>query len=469
MPINEHALEAELGALETRFAALADRVWATPETCYEETQSSAAHIAELDHHGFQVKPNAGEVPNAILAESGTGGPIIAFLGEYDALSSLSQKADVAHPDPVEPDANGHGCGHNMLGAGAMMAAVAIRNWLRKHKLPGRVRYYGCPAEEGGAGKTFMVAAGLFRDVDIAITWHPSCITQIIRGSSLASSRIDFTFHGRSSHAAASPHLGRSALDAAELMNIGANYLREHMPDEDRLHYTYLDVGGCSPNVVPSRARVRYVARSPRTQGLGDLIARLEKVAQGAALMTETHVQTRILTAVAEIVPNDRLAATMEQVLRQVGPPAFDDDDKAYAAKFQATLDAGSIKAAYEFVGCTKSEDKALYDVLLPEDHSPKSLAASTDVGDVSWCVPTVQIWGANYAIGTSFHTWQMVAQGKSRSAYRGMFHAAKVMAMTAKEAFCDPDLVREAKAELEQRAGTGYTSLLPADARPGFD
>ncbi|PRY74648.1 hypothetical protein CLV80_11630 [Yoonia maritima] len=215
-----------------------------------------------------------------------------------------------------------------------------RDYVRS--LPAAVRYYGCPAEEGGAGKTFMVAAGLFRDVGIAITWHPSCITQIIRGSSLASSRIDFTFHGRSFHAA-SLHLGRS------------------------------------------------------------------------------------------------------------------------------TLDAGSIKAAYEFVGCTKSEDKALYDVLLPEDHSPKSLAASTDVGDVSWCVPTVQIWGANYAIGTPFHTWQMVAQGKSRLAYRGMFHAAKVMAMTAKEAFCDPDLVREAMAELVQRVGTGYTTLLPADARPGFD
>lgn len=464
--MNEHPLDEELAALEARCATLADKVWATPETCYHEALSSAAHVGELEHHEFQVTHNAGDVPNAILAESGTGGPVIAFLGEYDALSSLSQMADVTQPNPVEAGANGHGCGHNMLGAGAMMAAVATRNWLSKHKLPGRVRYYGCPAEEGGAGKTFMVAAGLFSDVDIAITWHPSCITQIIRGSSLASTRIDFTFKGRAAHAAASPHLGRSALDAAELMNVGANYLREHMPDEARLHYTYLDVGGTSPNVVPAKARVRYVVRSPRTQGVRELIARLEKVAQGAALMTETQVEARIQTAVAEIVPNDRLAEAMEDALRQVGPPAFEDDEKAYAAGFQATLDGGSIDAAYEFVGNPKIDDRVLCDFLLPKDRPPKSLAASTDVGDVSWSVPTVQIWGANYAIGTPFHTWQMVAQGKSRPAYRGMFHAAKVMAMTAREAFCNPDLVREAKAELQRRVGDGYISLLPADARP---
>lgn len=464
--LNEHPLFDELAALEPRFQGLADRVWATPEICYQEAKSSAAHVEELRFHDFRVTHHAGDVPNSIVAESGDGGPVIAFLGEYDALSALSQKADVTKPVPVEKGANGHGCGHNMLGAGAMLAAVATRNWLQKHDLAGRVRYYGCPAEEGGAGKAFMVAAGLFQDVDIAITWHPSCITQIVRGSSLASSRIDFTFHGRAAHAAASPHLGRSALDAAELMNIGANYLREHMSDEARLHYTYLDVGGKSPNVVPAHAKVRYVVRDPKTKGLKELIERLEKVAQGAALMTETQVESKILTAVAEIVPNDTLASAMDGILRQVGPPDFDEGDISYAAGFQDTLDASSVDAAYDFVGCSKTEEKVLCDFLLPEDLPVKSLAASTDVGDVSWCVPTVQIWAANYAIGTPFHTWQMVAQGKSRSAYRGMFHAARIMAMTAQKAFSDPDLIAQAKAELGQRIGDGFESILPKDARP---
>ena len=258
-----------------------------PEIAYTEYRSVAEHRAMLEQEGFRITENVAGIPTAVMGEAGDGGPVIAILGEYDALPGLSQVAGIAEPKEVERGGHGHGCGHNMLGSAALLAATAVKNYLADAGIKGRVRYYGCPAEEGGAAKAFMVRAGCFEDVDIAITWHPSAINRVDDAQSLAGVRVDYTFRGRASHAAAAPHLGRSALDAVELMNVGVNYMREHMPSDARIHYALLDGGGIAPNVVQAFAKVRYSIRARELPGMKALIERVRKVADGAALMTET--------------------------------------------------------------------------------------------------------------------------------------------------------------------------------------
>jgi len=468
--MNQHPVWPFVDAQQPRFHALSDAVWAVPETCYGEYKSAALHIEEMTHQGFRVTPNIADIPTAFVGEWGEGGPVIAFLGEYDALAALSQAADVAEIQPLEDGANGHGCGHNMLGSAAMLAATAVRDWLRETGTKGRVRYYGCPAEEGGSAKTFMAKAGVFDDVDVAITWHPAAIANVMRSSSLAAARVDFTFTGRASHAAASPHLGRSALDAVELMNVGVNYLREHMSDQARIHYAYLDAGGISPNVVQATSKVRYVIREPRTREMTALIERVKKVAEGAALMTETTVEARLVTVASELVPNGPLIDAMQKNLDRLGPPPFNADDISYGAKMQATLSEDDIAASYAMAGFSKTEDKVLADFLVPSSAAVVDLPGSTDVGDVSWVVPTVQMWGANYAIGTPFHTWQMVAQGKSGPAIKGMTHAAQIMAATGVDVILDAGLRAAAKADLAARVGPqGYVCPLPDGATPPIE
>jgi aminobenzoyl-glutamate utilization protein B len=250
------------------FEALSDRIWAMPEIAYAEFGSVAEHIAMLEAEGFHMAKDLAGIPTAVMGEAGDGGPIIAILGEYDALPGLSQVAGIAEPKPLEPGGNGHGCGHNLLGSAALLAAAAVKDFLAESGIKGRVRYYGCPAEEGGAAKTFMVRAGCFDDVDVAISWHPSAFNRVDEAISLANTRIDFTFKGRAAHAAAAPHLGRSALDAVELMNVGVNYLREHVPSDARIHYAMLDGGGIAPNVVQASAKVRYAIRARTLPGPG---------------------------------------------------------------------------------------------------------------------------------------------------------------------------------------------------------
>ena len=447
--------------------ALSDRVWGMPETCYRETRSSAEHRAELVRQGFRVTENVAGIPTAVIGEAGEGGPTVAFLGEYDALPDLSQEAGVAERRPVEAGGNGHGCGHNLLGAGALLAAVAVRDWLKATGRPGRVRYYGCPAEEGGAAKTFMVRAGAFADVDIAISWHPHSVCDVMAAGSLANARIDFTFRGRAAHAASSPHLGRSALDAVELMNVGVNYMREHMPTDARVHYALIDAGGIAPNVVQANATVRYLIRSPDLPGLAPLVGRVRKVAQGAALMTETTVEACTLSAVSNLVPNAPLEAAMRRHLETLGPPPFDEADRAFARAIQATYGAEEVASALAPFEAEGIVEGPLSETLVPAAARRAGMAASTDVGDVSWVVPTVQMWGANYAVGTPFHTWQMVAQGKSPAAHKGMVHAAKVMAAVAQQAFSEPHLVAAARQDFERRtARTPYACPLPPETRP---
>ena len=465
--MNQHPIWPHIERHQDRLHELSDRIWSMPETCYGEVRSVAEHVAELNHHGFRVTENLAGIPTAMMGEAGDGGPVIAFLGEYDALAGLSQQADLAEPAPVEDGGNGHGCGHNMLGSAAMLAAVAVKDWLAETGTPGRVRYVGCPAEEGGSAKTFMVRDGVFDDVDIAITWHPGAIAQVMRASSLAACRVDFTFSGRASHAAASPHLGRSALDAVELMSVGVNYLREHMSDQARVHYAYLDAGGISPNVVQAHAKVRYVIREPTARAMMTLVDRVEQVAKGAAMMTGTEVQAHLVTAASELVPNGPLCESMQRHLEALGPPDFSAEDHAYAARFQATMDASDIASTYAMTGMKEGARKALADFLIPTIITPPDLPGSTDVGDVSWVVPTVQLWGANYTIGTPFHSWQMVAQGKGGPAIKGMIHAAKVMAATGMDVLQNPDLRARARADLAARTGPdGYTCPLPEEAEP---
>src|SRR5579864_3492808 len=334
-------------AKQDEFNALSDRVWEIPELCYGEFKSCAEHTAMLREQGFRVTENVAGIPTAVMGESGEDGPVIAILGEYDALPGLSQEAGVAEPKPLPGDGYGHGCGHNLLGSASMLAATAVKDYLAAHGIKGRVRYYGCPAEEGGAAKGFMARAGAFSDVDIAISWHPASFSGVNEAESLANTRIDFTFSGRDSHAAAAPHLGRSALDAVELMNVGVNYMREHMPDGARVHYAMLDGGGVAPNVVQARAKVRYLIRAKDLMELNPLVGRVRKIAEGAALMTETKVETRVISAVSNLLGNAPLEKLMHDNFLRLGPPDFDDMDRAVAAKFQATLTAADIAAAYQ--------------------------------------------------------------------------------------------------------------------------
>jgi len=451
------------------YQALADRVWGMPELCYAETRSVEEHRAMLEREGFRVTTNVAGIPTAVMGEAGEGGPVIAILGEYDALPGLSQEAGVTEPRPIPGETSGHGCGHNLLGAGAMLAAAAVKDWLAANGIAGRVRYYGCPAEEGGAAKGFMVRDGAFDDVDIAISWHPACFAGVNEPVSLANTRIDFTFHGRTAHAAAQPHLGRSALDACELMNIGVNYLREHMPSDARIHYAYLDAGGIAPNVVQGRAKIRYLIRAKNLEELRPLVERVRRIADGAALMTETRVETQVISAVSNLLGNTPLEEVLHANLERIGPPPFTAEDRAFAAEIQKSLREEDIVAAYRRQGLPVQPGKSLPDFIVPQGSKGAGMVGSTDVGDVSWKVPTVQARGATWAIGTPAHSWQVVAQGKSPLAHTGMVHVAKAMAGTAVDALRDPALIARAKADHQARTGgKPYESPLPADAKPAL-
>jgi aminobenzoyl-glutamate utilization protein B len=447
---------------------LSDRVFDIPETLYNEYRSAAEHKAMLAQKGFRITENAAGIPTALLGEAGEEGPVVAILGEFDALPYLSQEPGIAEPRPLEAGGNGHGCGHNLLGAAALLAATAVKDWLEQNGIKARVRYYGCPAEEGGAAKAFMVREGLFDDVDTAISWHPATFTAVNKANSLANTRIDFTFHGKAAHAAGAPELGRSALDAVELMNVGINYMREHMPDDARVHYAYLDAGGVAPNVVQHRATVRQLVRAKDLPELRSLIERVKKVAEGAALMTETRVDSRVFTGVSNLIGNRPLEEAMQAELDRLGPVPFDDEDRVFAREIQKTLTREDIAASFRRCGMPPpDEGLALCDFVAPLDLRGDGGEGSTDVGDVSWAVPTVQARVATCAVGTPFHTWQTVAQGKAPAAHKGMVYAAKVMAATAKRVIEDAALRARAK---EQHAAylekTPYVCPLPDGVEP---
>lgn len=451
------------------FEALSDRVWGMPEICYTEYRSVAEHTKMLREQGFRVRENISGIPTAVMGEAGDGGPVIAILGEYDALPGLSQVAGIAEPKELVPGGHGHGCGHNMLGSAALLAATAVKDWLGEKGIKGRVRYYGCPAEEGGAAKSFMVRAGEFKDVDIAICWHPAAFNKVGDALSLANTRIDFTFTGRASHAAAAPHLGRSALDAVELMNVGVNYMREHMPSSARIHYAYLDAGGVAPNVVQGKAKVRYAIRALTLPEMKQLITRVRKIADGAALMTECSVETKVISAVSNMLDNTPLGDSMQKHFDRLGAPPWDAADIAYAKKIQATLTDEDINSSWARAGVPRTRDMALCDMVVARGVKGEPMIGSTDLGDVSWAVPTIEARVGCHAVGTPGHSWQITAQGKVPSAHKGMVHAAKVMASVAVDCIDDASLIARAKADHKARtARTPYESPLPLDCQPNL-
>ncbi|MXN17956.1 amidohydrolase [Pseudooceanicola sp. GBMRC 2024] len=451
--VDEHAAD---------YTALSDRVWAMPELAYGEFRSAEEHRAMLEAEGFRITTDPAGIPTALVGELGEDGPVFAFLGEYDALPGLSQEAGADAPVALPGNGNGHGCGHNMLGSAALLGAVAFAQYLKETGQKGRVRYYGCPAEEGGAAKAFMVRAGLFEDVDAAVTWHPATITRVDDMRSLANTRIDFTFHGRSSHAAAAPHLGRSALDGVELMNIGANYLREHIPQECRLHYAVLDAGGSAPNVVQARATVRYQLRAVDLATLLPVKERILQIASGAAQMSGTTVEHHVRSGVSNMLENPTMTDVMAAVMDRLGPVPYDAADYDYARRLQATMTDEDIEATYLRAGIKNFDDMALCDIVVPKDSPTAPMMGSTDVGDVSWVVPTVQCRVGTWAIGTPGHSWQVTAQGTSGQAHKGLIHAAKIMAGTAVELLEKPELLAAAKADMAAiHARTPYICPIP--------
>lgn len=459
-------ITAYVDMLAERFVELSDKVWETPELNYEEHRSSAEHVRMLREQGFRVETGLAGMPTAIMGEAGEGGPVIAILGEFDALPELSQEAGATEHRPLPGNGPGHGCGHNLLGAGALLAATAVKDWLASNNLSGRVRYYGCPAEEGGAGKAFMVRDGVFDDVHAAISWHPLSFAGVMQPASLAYAILDFSFIGRSAHAAGSPHLGRSALDAIELMSVGTNYLREHIPTDCRVHYAYLNAGGPAPNIVQAAAAVRYIVRSPRSSEVRVLIERVKRIAEGAAMMSETQVAPRLVCAMNSLLGNDVLESVMARNFEILGPPEFDEADETFAKQIQRTLTEEHIQSAYAMFGL-EPDGRALCDRIVQPGAAGKQMLGSTDVGDVSWAVPTVQAYGATHAIGTPLHTWQVTAQGKAPYAHKGMIHVSKVMAATAADLMADTGLLAGARREHAARLERSpVVRLLPPDLPP---
>lgn len=437
-----------------RYVTLSDAIWQYAELGYHEQQSAAAHIALLKSEGFSVREGVAGIPTAFVAEAGSGGPVIAILGEFDALSGLSQESLALSccPSSEITNGNGHGCGHHLLGTAAHFAAVAVKDALERAGIEGTVRFYGCPAEEGGWGKTYMTRAGLFDDVSAAITWHPGVANTVMNLESLAVKQAYFRFKGVAAHAGASPHLGRSALDALELMNIGTNFLREHMIPDARVHYAITDTGGIAPNVVQPNASALYMIRAPRNRDVKELYERVCNIARGAALMTDCQLEIEVHSACSNLLRNHTLNELMQAKLVEMGAPSYTSDELDFAQAMYRTTRPEEIEMAGRMLQSAWREPKALFDRVDGLDNDrPSQMHGSTDVGDVSWVTPTVQCMTACFAFGTSPHSWQWVSQGKSEVAHKGMVLASKTMAATALELFTNPLLLAAARTELHER------------------
>ena len=451
---------------QERFITMSDTIWAHPEVALAETKACALQAEFLENEGFTVTRNVGDLPTAFVAEWGNGSPKIGFLGEYDALPNLSQKAQSEQDPAIAGDA-GHGCGHNLLGTAALAAAVALKSWLEQSGKPGTVRYYGCPAEETGAGKVFMARAGVFDDLDAALTWHPWSYNTVWQGSSLAIDHIKFRFFGITSHAAGSPELGRSALDAVELTNIGVNFLREHVIDSARIHYVITNGGG-QPNVVPDEAEVWYYVRAPERYQVEELTERVRKVAQGAAMMTETRLEEHDVHGVHNYLPNQTVTDVGWEVLQALGSIEFTDEERQFAREiaegYPEEIRAGSLRAL-ELPESAKQQP-LLGDIYPPRDPH-KVLSGSTDVSEVSWIAPTAQFMTACWAVGVPGHSWGITATGGMSIGHKGMMHAAKVMAVTAAELVDNPDVLDRARKEhQEATGGRPYRAPIPEGMPP---
>ena len=433
---------------EQQFTSISDQIWEFAEPRYQEFHSSALQADFLEQEGFTVTRNLGGIATAFSASFGSGHPVIGLLGEYDALPCMNQIADSPEKQTDLPGAAGHGCGHNLLGTGAMEAACLIRDWLLQTHSEGTVIYFGCPAEEGGAGKAFLTRSGCFDNLDFALAWHPGSKTGLIK-KALANIRVIFDFTGKSAHAAAHPELGRSALDACELMNVGVNYLREHVKSDARMHYAYLNDGGDAPNIVPAAATLLYALRAPESAYVAELYERVGDVAKGAALMTGTKVSYRTVSAYADLLSIPAMEKVMMEAMQEAEKPEYTEEDYAYAAQFAADENSPSIDTD-----------------ILPADQTIN--LGSTDVGDVSWQVPTGLIGVATEATGCALHTWQIVAQGKSPLAHKGMHYAARILFAAAKKLYESPERCALIQDDYQNVIGhRTYQSMLPDSVKPG--
>lgn len=461
---------------EELFEKLNAKIWDYAELKFEEYQSSEALIDMMKAHGFSVERGLAGMDTAFRATAGKGRPVIGLLAEYDALSGLSQKAGQLEPIPRKGTENGHGCGHCLLGTAAAGAALMAKDYLIQTGREGTVVLIGCPAEEGGSGKAYLARAGVFDDLDAALTWHPAGGNAVLTGSLQANCQAYFRFHGVSSHAAGSPHLGRSALDAVELMDVGVNYMREHMEPTDRIHYAITDTGGSSPNVVQNHAEVLYLIRSTDNNKVKRLYERVKNIARGAALMTETNVEAVFDKACSNILSNSILEQLLYDCMKTIPLPSYTEEELAYAEQMKKTITDADIASDMSLMmvhGAEKRRLASLYrelpmaNFVVEHQHQDLFLPGSSDVGDCSHTTPTAQFVGACFVPGTPAHSWQMTAQGKEKTAVKGMFYAAQVLSEACRRLFEKPEIVKQAREVFENDTeGKPYECPIPTEILP---
>jgi aminobenzoyl-glutamate utilization protein B len=429
-----------------RYKEIALDIWQFAELGYKETQSSALLQKILKESGFNVQSPVAGIPTAFVATFGSGKPVIGILAEFDALPGLSQEA-VPERKPIEGKAGGHGCGHHLFGTASVAAGIEIKKLIEAGKLKGTIKVYGTPAEEGGSGKVYMVREGLFNDVDAVIHWHPGSDNGVTMTSALANKSAKFRFRGLSAHAAAAPDKGRSALDAVEAMNYMVNMMREHVPQETRIHYVITD-GGKAPNVIPDYAEVYYYVRHPKRETVVSVFDRVTNAANGAALGTDTKVEFEIIGGTHDLLINRTLAEAMQKNLEKVGGITYNAQEIEFAKKIQSTFTFT--------VPPIENSNK-----INPLKTTPDAGGGSTDVGDVSYAVPTVGLRAGTWVPGTPAHSWQAVACGGMEIGPKGMMVAAKTMATTAMDLFTDASLIAKAKEEHVKNVGQyKYEALL---------
>jgi aminobenzoyl-glutamate utilization protein B len=435
------------------YGDLAMKIWSNPELGYLETESSALLQQTLKDAGFVVKAGVAGVPTAFVAEYGSGKPIIGIMAEFDALPGVSQKA-VPFRDPVIEGGAGHACGHHLFGTASTAAGITVMEWMKDNNIKGTLRVYGTPAEEGGGGKVYMAKAGLMDDVDAMLHWHPGSDNEAGATSSLANISTKFRFYGV---AAAAPERGKSALDGVEAMNFMVNLMREHVPMETRMHYV-ITRGGEAPNVVPAFAESYHYVRHPDARVVKEIFQRMIKTAEGAALGTQTRMEYEIINGVYNLLPNETLSQIMFKNLSKVGGVNYTADEKKFAEEIIKTFPEGVIASPADAA------------IITPFEVNEKGAGGSTDVGDVSWLVPTAGLGTATWVPGTSAHTWQAVAAGGTSIGKKGMMVAAKTLTLTAMDIFKDPSVTVKAKAELDRRRGAGFKyEALTGDRKPPLD
>lgn len=460
----------------TQFTRMSDQIWEYAELPWREFKSSLLQADYLQSQGFEITWDLAGINTAFMSHWGKGNPLIGFAGEYDALEGLSQKKQPVQ-EPLTPGAPGHGCGHNLLGVGCLAAAAAIKNWLENSAAPGSVRYYGCPAEEGGSAKAYMARAGVFDDLDAAFNFHPASINMPSKSTCVGVNHIRFRFHGIASHAGEEPHLGRSALDAVELMNIGVNYLREHVPKYVRLHYA-ITHGGDVPNIVPPEAEVWYYIRALHPQELCDVTERVRDIARGAALMTGTTCEEIFESASSAILNNHALADLQFEAMQQIGPIQYTPKEMAYAQTISDAFPKQNVDDFFNYVESLeipvryralieKYRQKPLIGENFPALDADVVETGSTDVGDLSRVAPLSMLNTACWVIAAPGHSWGNVATGAMSIGHKGMLHAARIMALAASELYTSPERLALVRAEFEQvTQGKPYQCPIPMNVQP---